>query len=339
MNNCRRLLYLSAHQMTAYLWQSGTLVNEAVFAATEIGHQQFADYLASQPRSVFSILVNVSEEGFHIETIPYLQGADRNAVIARKLVQYFFNAGLTASLSLGYSKSKRKDERIMLAALSNNEFFAPWLKAIAATGAALSGIYSLPLTAPALLKKLNISEEHCLLLSVQDQSIRQNYFDKGELHFSRLTPLHNSSIGGIAQTLSSESLKLQQYLSSQRLIGRNQAISVHIRAHPVAFKAIQASCTNTATVHYHILNLEECAKKTGLLTALPDSHCELLFLHLLATSHHVSSLPTTICATATISKKSTPASTHSVPSPCSVACCFRASCCSMRTRSGRKPTP
>lgn len=50
---------------------------------------------------------------------------------------------------------------------------------------------------------------------MQDQSIRQSYFEKGELHFSRLTPLQNSSISGIAQTFSAEAVKLQQYLSSQ----------------------------------------------------------------------------------------------------------------------------
>ena len=284
MNIKRRLLYLSTHQMTAWLWQAGELINEGLFTASETGQQQFAEYLSRHQGSVFSMLANVSEEGFHIETIPYLQGSDRKAIIDRKLGQFFFNAGLTTSLSLGYEKQKRKNERIMLAALTNNAFFAPWLNAINSSGVALSGIYSLPLLAPALLKKLKISDEHCLLLTVQDQSIRQSYFDKGELHFSRLTPLQNSSIGGIAQTFSAESLKLQQYLSSQRLIGRNQAITVHVLAHPAAVKAIQNSCVSTPTIYYNILSTEDCAEQTGLKKSPPDAHCEQLFLNLLVTS-------------------------------------------------------
>jgi len=279
-----RLLYLSAHQMTAYRWQAGELTAEGQFATTETGHQEFSNYLTQNSRSVFSILANVSEEGFQIETIPFLQGADRKAIIARKLGQLYFNAALTASQSLGYQKSKRKDERIMLAALTNAEFFAPWLKAITGAGIALSGIYSLPLLAPSLLKKLRVTEDQYLLLTVQDQSIRQSYFEKGELHFSRLTPLQNSSIGGIAQTFSSETLKLQQYLAGQRLIGRNQTITVHILAHPNALKAIQSSCVSTGTIQYSILNIEDCAKKTGLKTPPPDTHCEQLFLNLLVTS-------------------------------------------------------
>lgn len=279
-----RLLYLSTHQMLAYRWQSGALTGEGLFAATPEGHLEFADYLAHTPGSVFSILANVAEEGFQIETIPFLQGGDRKAIIARKIGQLFFNAALTASLSLGYAKSKRKNERIMLAALTNNDFFAPWLKAISSAGAALAGIYSLPLLAPSLLKKLHLAEDQYLLLTVQDQSIRQSYFEKGELHFSRLTPLQNSSIGGIAQTFSSETLKLQQYLASQRLIGRNQSITAHILAHTSALKAIQASCVNTPTIQFNVLGIEDCARKTGLKTPLPDTHCEPLFLNLLVTT-------------------------------------------------------
>ena len=285
-----RLLYLSAHQMTAYRWRSGVLTNEGVFATTDAGYQEFSAYLAQHSKSIFAVLANVSEEGFQIETIPFLQGASRKAIIARKLGQLFFNATLTTSTSLGYIKEQRKDERVMLAALTNNDFFAPWLNAITQAGVALSGVFSLPLLASLLLKKLHLGEDHCLLLTVQDQSIRQSYYDKGELHFSRLTPLHNSSIGGIAQTISVETIKLHQYLASQRLIGRDQPITAHILSHPSALKAIQSSCNNTAavvnteTINFNILDSGDCAKRTGLKSPLTDIHCEQLFLNLLAVS-------------------------------------------------------
>ena len=40
-----RLLYLDAHQVTAYRWRSGELTGEGIFAADDAGRQQFADYL------------------------------------------------------------------------------------------------------------------------------------------------------------------------------------------------------------------------------------------------------------------------------------------------------
>lgn len=277
----QRLLYLSSHQMTACHWQRGTLTHEETFSPTEKGLQQFARYLAQNAKSVFTMLVNVAEEGFHIETIPYLRGGDRRVVVQRKLAQAFFNTPLTTAISLGHEKSRRKDERLLLAGLTNPAFLQPWLDVIAETDAALSGVHSLPLLGQLLLRKLNLPPEPCLLLSVQDQSIRQSFFEKGELHFSRLTPLQHSSIAGVAQALATESLKLQQYLASQRLIGRSQVITAHILAHPGAFKAIQNSCVDTPAVHFNILDIIECAERAGLKTVPQDAHAESLFLHLL----------------------------------------------------------
>lgn len=279
-----RLLYLSAHHLTAFHWRDGVLLDEGLFEPTDDGYAHFAAYLDAHGKSIFSLLTNVAEEGFQIETIPFLQGADRKAIIDRKLGQLFFNSPLTASLSLGHEKSRRKDERILLAALSNTAFFQPWLETVRHTGVALAGLYSLPLLGPALLKKLKITEERCLLLTVQDQSIRQSYFEKGELHFSRLTALHNTSIGGIAQTFASEAHKLQQYLTSQRLIGRNQPITAHILAHPNALKTIASSCIDTETLSFNIISLGDCSQQIGLKIPPSDSHCESMFLHLLATA-------------------------------------------------------
>ena len=283
MNN-NRLLYLDAHQLTACRDRSGELASEAVFATSAEGRQQFSDYLAQHQHSVFSLLVNVAEEGFQIETIPFLRGSDRQAIIKRKLGQLFFNAALTTSLSLGYEKTRRRDERVLLAALTNQAFFAPWLAAIADAGVALSGIYSLPLLAPSLLRKLGIEGEQCLLLTIQDQSVRQSYCEKGELVFSRLTPLPNSSIDGIAQSFCAEAQKLQQYLVSQRLIARQQSITAHLLAHSSAFQAIAQSCRDSAAIRYHVIDIEDCAKQTGLRAAPQDSHCERLFLNLLDSS-------------------------------------------------------
>lgn len=119
---------------------------------------------------------------------------------------------------------------------------------------------------------------------MQDQSIRQSYFEKGQLHFSRLTPPRHSSIGSIAQAFASESLKLQQYLASQRLVGRSQTITAHILAHPGALKAIGNSCVDTPAVRFNVLDINECAKRTGLRSLPPDSHGEALFLHPTMTS-------------------------------------------------------
>jgi hypothetical protein len=278
----RRLLYLGTQEMTAWHWRRGALACEAAFPPTEAGVRQFAHYLAQNPKSRFSLLVNVADEGFRIETIPYLRGGDRQTVIRRKLAQTFFNAPFSAALSLGHEKNRRKDERLLLANLANPAFFRPWIDALQATDATLSGIFSLPLAAPEICRLLRLPPEPCLLLTVQDRSIRQNFLDRGELYFSRLTPLQHSDAAGLARAFATESARLQQYLSSQRLIGRGQT-TAHLLAHPAAFRAIRETCADTPAIRFNLLDLTECARRAGLTAAPQDTRAETLFLHLLAT--------------------------------------------------------
>jgi hypothetical protein len=255
------------------------LDREAEFSPTEEGRRRFAEYLAQNPKSVFSLLANVADEGFHVERIPYLSGSDRRKIIERRLSQAFYGAPLTAAMSLGHEKGRRKDERLLLVALTDTAFFQPWLDGIAAANTALSGIHSLPLVTAPLIEKLRLPPEPCMLLSVQDESIRQSFFDKGELRFSRLVPLPQH---GIAQTLAAESARLQQYLASQRMIGRGQTVTAHVLAHPGAFDALRTNCIDTQALRFDFVDLTECARRVGLKTEPRDSHAETLFLHLLA---------------------------------------------------------
>ncbi|HPP47215.1 MAG TPA: hypothetical protein PLF25_06935, partial [Accumulibacter sp.] len=279
-----RLLYFSAHQVTVFSWQAGALVPDGSFDATSNGAQEFTVYLEKNKKRVYAILANVADESFQLETIPFLHGEDRKAIIARKVGQLFFNAALTTTISLGHQKSRRKDERIMMAAMTNSETIVPWLTAFARTETPLAGIYSLPLLSPLLLKRIGVGHERCLLLTIQDQSLRQSFLDKGELQFSRLAPLHNSSISGIAQTFAVEALKLQQYLVSQRMLGRQEAVPVYLLAHANARKAIENSCEDTETLSFIILDIEECAQQCKLKSSLSDTRCEHFFLQLLVTA-------------------------------------------------------
>jgi hypothetical protein len=282
----RYLLFLGPRQMVAWRWLGGTLTREAAFSPTEIGRRRFASYLAQNAGGHFSLLADVADEGFQVETIPYLRGADRQRVIARRLAQAFFDSPLTAAISLGHEKNRRKDERLLLAALGKPDVFRPWLDGLRAADTALSGIFSLPFLVPALLKKLRLPPEPCLLLSVQDRSLRQSFLDKGELRFSRLTLLHGiDDLGGVAPVFAAEAGKLQQYLSSQRLIERGQPLAVHVLAPPGAFEALRAACADTPALRFRLLDITECARRIGLETDAPwDMRAERLFLHLLAAS-------------------------------------------------------
>jgi hypothetical protein len=280
----RRLLYLNTHRLSAYLWQGGRLHAEASFANGEEGLAAFSDYLGSHRKSEFALLANIAEEGHVLETIPFLQGADRQALITRKIGQHFMGSPLAAAFSLGYEKTRRKNEKLLLSALTNPAHFDPWLQRIGEAEAPLAGIYTVAQLGGRLLQKLGDKDKRCILLSLQDHSIRESYLVNGQTLFSRMAPINDSSIAGIASSFTAEASKLQQYLIGQRLIGRDESLPVFIIAHPAALPAIEKACPEHGKLHFAIVDSHQAAAKLGLKTPPEDNRCDLLYLHLLATS-------------------------------------------------------
>ena len=280
----RRLLYLDTQRLTAYAWRQGKLSAEGVFEIRAEEYKRFTDYLRKHPNSQFRILANVAEEGHELETIPFLQGADRKALITRKLGQHFLGSPLATAISLGYEKDKRKNEKLLLTALTNPAHFEPWLKCLEEAGAALAGIYTVAQMGSQLLQKLGKPKARALLLTFQDHSIRESYLVDGQPLFSRMTPLFDSSIAGIASRFATEAAKLYQYLDGQRHIGRNDTLPVYVLTHPQAMAAVRHACIDSSNLSFEIVDSHQAAKKIDLKTLPGDSSSELLYLHLLASA-------------------------------------------------------
>lgn len=277
-----RLLYLNTHRLSAFAWQQGKLVPEGVFDNNNEGLGDFAHYLGTHERGRFALLANVAEEGHAHETIPFLRGTDRQALISRKISQHFQGTPLATAISLGYEKTRRKNEKLLLSALTNPAHFDPWLQRLGNAAVALSGIYSVAQLGGTLLKKLGLPTEHCLLLTQQDHSIRSSYLVNGQAAFSRMAPLTDSSIAGIASAFATESGKLHQYLTGQRLIGRDDSLPVFIVAHPLTLPAIEKACPDRPQLQYRTIDSHTAAGKLALHQLPEDNRCDLLFMHLLA---------------------------------------------------------
>ncbi|MBK9785652.1 MAG: hypothetical protein IPP59_16540 [Betaproteobacteria bacterium] len=280
----RRLLYLNTHRLSAYAWRQGKLLPEGIFENDEAGFNSFADYLRNTPKSHYSLLANVAEEGHVLETIPFLQGRDRQALITRKIGQHFLGTPFSTAVSLGYEKAKRKNENLLISALTNPAHFEPWLHCINSAAAPLDGIYTVAQLGGQLLKKLGVSKGRCLLLTLQDHSIRESFLVDGQTLFSRMAPLTDSSIAGIASSFAAEASKLHQYLVGQRQVGRDETLPVFIAAHPLALPSVEDACPDRGPLTFAFIDSHIAATKLGLYTPPEDSRSEALFLHLLATS-------------------------------------------------------
>jgi len=281
----RRLFYLDASQLVAYHWTGGTLSEESRFGPDSAGIDAFAHYVARHRRgSNFHLMADVAEEGFQIEALPYTQGADRQALLARKLGQYFYGSPLATAVSLGREKGGRRDEKFLFTAITRPQLFEPWLAVLRASEAQLAGIWSLPLLGMPLLAKTAPGKERCLLVGFTRGGIRQSYFENGQIKFSRLSPMAAKGAQEVAAGCAAEATKIYQYLLGQRLLTRGTPLPVMVLAHPAQTGAFLEQCRNTDELQFDIRDLHAACKACGLKTLPQDSRCESLFLHLLAQS-------------------------------------------------------
>ena len=205
----KRLCYFTSQRVTAYLWKKGELQKEGVFAMSEKGVAEFSRYVAGAPESLFYVLADVVEEDFFQENIPYVRGADRRALLARKLAQRYRDASLALPLSLGSeTHAGRREERVLYMSFTNTQQFQPWLEALRSNDASVVGVFSVALVAAQTGKRLGFKGGRYLMVSRQQAGLRQSYIENGRIRFSRLGRVDSSDPRIIAQDFAAESLRI-----------------------------------------------------------------------------------------------------------------------------------
>src|SRR5258706_5541004 len=135
----RRILYFCADGHVVYRSSGTALDAEGAFTPDDAGIAQFRDYLRGRRGALFSVVADLAGEDFHEDQIPFLRGADRDAVVQRRLAQRYRDTRVAAALSLGsVTVGERKNERLLLASFTNTEQLTPWLDALDEAGAKLA---------------------------------------------------------------------------------------------------------------------------------------------------------------------------------------------------------
>ena len=278
----RRLLFVDASHLTAYCWRSGALTNEGRFSASGAGPAEFVRYLGTLPRSVFYLLAELADEGFELDDIPFVRGRDRSALVERKLGQHFYGSPLSLALPLGREKSGRRDEKLLFAALTRPQQVEPWLDALREQKSEVKGIYSLPLLigtlAAARMQAARVAP--LLVVTITSGGLRQTFFDKGTLRFSRLTALPGADLSLAPATCAVESTKIHQYLIQQRLVSLDAPLSTLVLLHPADIARFREHCHDSEDLHFKFLDLLAESRHSSLKTLPQDSRSELLFMQL-----------------------------------------------------------
>jgi hypothetical protein len=280
--SARLVVYLSAAEHQLFRWTGSGLELQQRFAPDEQGLEQFRGAMKARRGAIVYVLADLAGEDFHEDQIPFLRGGDRQAVIERRLAQRYRDTRLATALSLGYTVGERRHERLLLASFTGTQQFSDWLDALAESGARLSGVYSVPLVAPALATRLGARAGHCFVVTANAAGLRQCFVEQGRLRFARLERIGEEvSPQALAVFVRSETLRLAQYLWTLRALPRDGAPVQVIVVAPSGQRAqFEEALVSDATLSFHTVEMNEAARRIGLKAAPAGLAGERLYMHL-----------------------------------------------------------
>ena len=279
----KRLLYLTANRLTAYSRSRGGLAVDAAFERNDAGLAAFSAYLAGS-RNLYYLVIDVVEEDYHQDTIPYLGRRDRRQVLARKLGQRYRDTSLTLSMSLGYEKGERRNEKVLYASFSNTQQFQPWLSALEQSRMPpRRGLLHRAARARRDQRRADSNCRAACWSACSQTGLRQSYVEDGKIRFSRVGRLNLEDEQSVAAACAGESARLQQYLVTMRLLPTaTTPIDVMVLAAGRYHAALTEACRSSEVLRFHLINADEQCRATGLKSFPKDAPCEALFLHAVA---------------------------------------------------------
>jgi hypothetical protein len=277
----KRVLYFTGYRMVAQVWLGNKLESDVYFEPDEQGFDLFNAYLKSFRNEPVRLLVDLIEEEFRLIKIPFLRGSDRQSIITRNYTKYFRHAKYRFATSQSLEKKKRKEERLLLIGLTNDNLLEPWLKIIDETRTPLSGIISLPLLSEDYTQSLKSDSKAVILVSQQVPSnLRQSVFVDGHLILSRLVPIASFYQSEYANDVVQDIESTQRYLISQRIVERSELIQVNILTNKRHFDKLTIRCAETKAFDFKILEIDQVLENQKIQAPEDQDFSSALFCHL-----------------------------------------------------------
>jgi hypothetical protein len=267
-----RILLLTSQGLRALTWQNSLLVPGECFLADEQGQDEFNRYLSVLPDSPLYLVADVSEEDFRLETVAHVMGRDRNALLERKLAQFFRTTEYRAARVQGREVSGRRDDKVLFSALTNHEQITFWVDLILAQKIPLKGILSAPWLMELFAEFMQLGQvSHLLLVNLEEKSgLRQTYIQSGRLKFSRLISLATVRVSNLAETIVAECNHARQYLERLKLLPRDQPLEIHLSVQGEIEEEISEGLVDGTDLRFHLHETGIVAAEFGLDPALED---------------------------------------------------------------------
>ncbi len=223
LRESRLLVYLSPRGGSAFLGHSRKL--DWLGELPEVdGPLMLAALADTHPNAPVMLIIDSVDEDFRLESLPHVGGPARAEMVARRLRQLYRNAPFCAAWRQGRLTQGRRDDRYLMASLTDHDWLIPWVAALRGRRAPLMAVTLVSAALQALYTRLKLHEPHGLLATPLPGGLRLCYFQQGQLRFSRLSSSEDNHSADAAAEIS----KTQLYLSSQRFLLKEARLPVHL---------------------------------------------------------------------------------------------------------------
>lgn len=256
-NMLKSVLYLSNTNAQLFSITKGKIEIET-FQNTEKGETDLIRSL-NLKKPLF-LLVDTAYEDYQSITMPHVSARDHRKLIKHKMKKLFDNNTYTHSVIQGREQKGRRDDNVLLMALNNPDILQPWLNLLVSYKTPFTGIYSLPLLSELLFKSLP-KNPATLLITHNNDSLRQSFFVNQKLQFSRLV----SFDADLAKSkfLTQQINNIKHYLISV-LEFNIHSLSIIILTDSSLLNTLHQEVNAEDSQSLYILDINDLAKKLGL---------------------------------------------------------------------------
>ena len=244
-------------------WAKGVLNHNAVFAADEHSLDVFGRFLDNHQDLPVIIIADVIEESFRYDSIAHVSNNDRKTILDRKLEYLFRDTVYRTAKVIERETTGRRDDKILLSALTKPEQLEPWVKLVVERNMAIQAITSAAYVIEQYAARQNLGKaENLLIVSLeQGSSFRQTYLQKGRVMFSRVSRLEIAEGQAPSAAIRNETLHVRKYLERARLLRMNSQLRFHVLS---PFEQSEIETAFRATDSFECLSTEEEARQSPL---------------------------------------------------------------------------
>ncbi|GEM_PF-1747506 len=266
------VLHLSNRFIKVFKVFKHKIHEETRFDIVDQNTQAFRVFLHELGQHPVRIVINTKGELLNFQKMPRIFGQDRKNLLERKIQQIAPDNEFTYVHKLGYEKTKKRDEQILICALSNSEHLKPWLDCLFQNHNPVLGIFSTPIIRETVCQLLS-PDEHSLIVSTSKNrekgklQSRQCYFINGKLVLNRVES--NNLRADVYSDIFREMARTRNYLLRAHKIDHNKKLPTYLIIDSLDVEQATQSSSQLSQIQLNILTFDELAQIIGMRSS-PD---------------------------------------------------------------------